>query len=522
MPENVKLQFKIGPVPRGPYSETATYAMNDTVQTESGVYTSRRDGNAGHPVTDTDWWILTIDLSKVKEAKDAANAAAQRAEDGEAGRVGAEEARERSEGARVSAEASRASEEEKRAEAEGHRAEAERQRVSQESARETAEAARAAAETSRVTADQQRTAAETARATEFARLKTESQTATQTANTAAAEAKTQADRCQEFADDMDRTKKTLGHYSPRPNIVLRALETGVAISKAGVKVAKTGWAIAEFVAQKGNEYLFKPGTMDGDVCIFSEKITKEEIRNIDYAFTYDQNGRISKAVTTYGGQQHSYTFTYELSEEGSVVSETITDDQTGAIVAALPYQYKTSVGSYQPMTILNASAELPADGYCRLVSHFQNDTDLTVVVSYNTANADLNRLVVRDGFTASICTQLSNLAKRIANTTEYVFVTEVAVDTLRADVDGLLADVQTRTDFYEMPLLGGQPMKLFGAGTPQEAVVPDNWIGLDKGGFAWNGQPSMLGQEYINTAATSGGHYTAVRDGEYNLKWINS
>lgn len=95
-------------------------------------------------------------------------------------------------------------------------------------------------------------------------------------------------------------------------------------------------------------------------------------------------------------------------------------------------------------------------------------------------------------------------------------------DTLRADVDGLLADVQTRTDFYELPLLGGQPMKLFGAGTPQEAVVPDNWIGLDKGGFAWNGQPSMLGQEYINTAVTSGGHYTAVRDGEYNLKWINS
>jgi len=69
--------------------------------------------------------------------------------------------------------------------------------------------------------------------------------------------------------------------------------------------------------------------------------------------------------------------------------------------------------------------------------------------------------------------------------------------------------------------LCGQPMKLFGAGTPQEAVVPDNWIQLADGGYDWNGVPSAIGQEYINTAVTSGGHYIAVRDTNMGLKWYN-
>lgn len=69
--------------------------------------------------------------------------------------------------------------------------------------------------------------------------------------------------------------------------------------------------------------------------------------------------------------------------------------------------------------------------------------------------------------------------------------------------------------------LCGQPMKLFGAGTPQESVVPDNWIQLADGGYDWNGAPSAIGQEYINTAVASGGHYIAVRDSDMGLKWYN-
>lgn len=85
-------------------------------------------------------------------------------------------------------------------------------------------------------------------------------------------------------------------------------------------------------------------------------------------------------------------------------------------------------------------------------------------------------------------------------------------------------------DHDSLPLLCGQPMILFGAGTPQESIVPDNWIydpANDKG-YAWTGEPSAVGQQYINTSATSGGRYIAVRSSYdklstsyWTLKWLN-
>lgn len=319
---------------------------------------------------------------------------------------------------------------------------------------------------------------------------------------------------------LDRIDMTLGQYSPRPAITLAAKETGVAISRDGVKVAKTGWAIAEFTATKGNEYLFKPGVMDGTVCVFSEKITKSEVRNIDYTYTYDSKGRISSASATYGGKTYTYSYSYTESAEGYVTSETITDNQTGKTINALPYQYVAEVGSYLPMTVLNAAAELPQDGYCRLVSHFQSDTDLTVVVSYNISQADLVVKVVRDGFTASICTQLSNLSKRIANTTDFIYVVEASQKATASEVTALIADLQEVPDFSEIRLCG-QPIKLFGHGAPSAGSVPDNWIQMKDGGYDWNGVPSALGQEYINVDSSTGGHYIAIRDSAMKLKWYN-
>lgn len=104
------------------------------------------------------------------------------------------------------------------------------------------------------------------------------------------------------------------------------------------------------------------------------------------------------------------------------------------------------------------------------------------------------------------------------------------------DVEGDVASLDSRMDDAEEEVnalqepdyhdinqakLCGQPMKLFGAGTPQESVVPDNWIQLADGGYDWNGTPSAIGQEYINTAVASGGHYIAVRDSNMGLKWYN-
>lgn len=88
-------------------------------------------------------------------------------------------------------------------------------------------------------------------------------------------------------------------------------------------------------------------------------------------------------------------------------------------------------------------------------------------------------------------------------------------------IESLAEGEKVEQGFDSLPLLAGQPMKLFGNGTPSVGVVPTNWKQFKDGGYDWNGTPSALGQEYINVDATTGGHYIAVRDGKYGLKWLN-
>ena len=216
------------------------------------------------------------------------------------------------------------------------------------------------------------------------------------------------------AADVARMKQSLGPYSAREDIVLTASATGYVISKDGVKTAKSGWAMAEFTAELGNEYLFNPGETDGEVCVFAEYIDKVEQRGIDYAYTYDEQGRVATAKATYDGATHSYTYAYSAGDGVQGAENcTITDDQTGKTVDYLPSTYKTKVGSYQPLTLLNAGAELPEDGYCRFVSNFQARASIKVVVSYKVVAANLTMKVVRDGMTASMCTQLSRINQKV-------------------------------------------------------------------------------------------------------------
>lgn len=84
--------------------------------------------------------------------------------------------------------------------------------------------------------------------------------------------------------------------------------------------------------------------------------------------------------------------------------------------------------------------------------------------------------------------------------------------------------VHTPVDDSELPTLCGQPPILFGAGTPQEAIVPDNWKQFDPEtgeGYNWNGEPSASGQQYINTSASTGGRYIAVPSAYGGLTWKN-
>lgn len=326
-------------------------------------------------------------------------------------------------------------------------------------------------------------------------------------------------------EDISRIQLTLGHYSPRPDIVLTAKETGVAISSDGVKVSKAGWAIAEFTAEKGVEYLFKPGAVDGSVCIFAQKVTSRETRAIDYAYTYNDDGTVATASATYNGKTHTYTYTYTESGTGESKATTVTvKDETGTVVTSLPYQYEATVGTYLPMVRLNAGAELPTDGYCRLMSHFQGNASLTVVVSYKVGSADLTMKAAKDGVLASIATQLGNLSQNIASTQAALSTNEVQTAQARADISRLSSQQPAEDDGSALPLLCGQPPILFGAGTPKESVVPVNWRQFDPEtgeGYNWTGLPSAIGQQYINTEASSGGRYIGVRDGMTALKWLN-
>ena len=206
--------------------------------------------------------------------------------------------------------------------------------------------------------------------------------------------------------DVARIQESMGVYSDRPDITLVAKETNKAISADGVKVTKAGWAIAEFTAELGNIYLFNPGETSSDVCVFAEYIDKVETRAIDYAYTYDESGRVLTAKATYNGK--TYTYTYDYSTDEAVIT-----DQNNKKVSSLPSVYTTTVGAYNPMTILNTDAELPQDGYCRFVSNFTTASAIKIVVSYKVNSANLTMKVVRDGSTANMCSQLAKINKKV-------------------------------------------------------------------------------------------------------------
>lgn len=113
-----------------------------------------------------------------------------------------------------------------------------------------------------------------------------------------------------------------------------------------------------------------------------------------------------------------------------------------------------------------------------------------------------------------------------AQLTKLISTVQADMEDMIAEKDSLIHDMEQtvlleRKGYNSIPLLCEQPMTLFGAGTPQESIVPTNWKQFDPitgEGYNWNGTPSAEGQTYINTAADTNGHYTAVKIG-YNLIW---
>ena len=428
--------------------KTAETQREEQAQTFAEAEQTRTDAEQRRAEAETQ----RVEAEKRRASEETLRAAAEdtRKSD-EADRRAGETSREQQEDSRVAAEQTRNAQETqrkidetKRTDAETKRAAAENTRKRMEVDRKNAETDRAAAETARVKAETARADAETKRATaetkresDFSAKVTEVDTAVANAKTATSEAEkvdatiTDANvfevtgrdgvkkslglvgqaEADAMKNDVARIKESMGAYSDRPNITLAAKENNVAISADGVKVSKSGWAIAEFTAELGNIYLFNPGETSSDVCVFAEYIDKQEKRAIDYTYTYDGSGRVLTAKATYNGKTYTYTYDYT----SSITSIT---DQDGNSVSSLPSVYTTTVGKYQPMTVLNANAELPVDGYCRFVSNFTTASAIKIVVSYKVSSADLTMKVVRDGSTANMCSQLAKINKKVDEVSE--------------------------------------------------------------------------------------------------------
>lgn len=169
-----EVRYQVGEAWKGEYNAATPYGVAAVVQDPTGlsVYRSLKNGNTGHPLTDTNWWFCIIDMSSIKAASDDVNALNTRvteAEDGrveaENNRVTAENNRVTAENGRVTAESERTSSENTRKTAENARATAETNRANAEATRTNAESARVSAENARVLAENLRDSAESSRAT---------------------------------------------------------------------------------------------------------------------------------------------------------------------------------------------------------------------------------------------------------------------------------------------------------------------------------------------------------------------
>ena len=410
-------------------------AENSRVEAE----TARANAEKSRVTSENERATAETDRAEAESNRQTESAKAVKAANDAAAQVNAtNESIKTNEQGRVDAETNRESAEKSRNDKEGIRQENETERISQETERQTNEQKRVEAENKRIKAEKQRNEI-------LAQAKSDCETAAQAASSAADDATAAKNKAENAASgaekvnatlteenvfevtgrtgvkktldlsgmvsaqsDVARIQESMGAYSDRPDITLVAKETNKAISADGVKVTKAGWAIAEFTAEKGNIYLFKPNVIDGSVCVFAEYITSIETRGIDYTYTYNEDGTIATATATYRGNTHTYT--YEWTVEAGVNIPTIKEGNT--VIKNLPMTYETKVGTYSPLIKLNENAELPVDGYCRYMSHFKGNSSIKIVVSYKVGIADLTMKVLRDDVLASISTQLGNLSQK--------------------------------------------------------------------------------------------------------------
>ena len=171
-----------------------------------------------------------------------------------------------------------------------------------------------------------------------------------------------------------------------------------------------------------------------------------------------------------------------------------------------------------------ASAQSTADSAVSAAASAQSTADSAVSAAAS-AQSTADSAVSSAASAKSAANKAQSAADKAQSTADNA---KAKAESVGADTDALIQDMEQaviieRKGYNSIPLLCGQPMILFGAGTPQEAIVPSNWKQFDPvtgTGYNWNGTPSAEGQVYINTLADVNGRYTAIRSG-HTLIWKN-
>ena len=163
-----ELRFQVGEAWKGAYNPNTEYGNANVVQDPVGlsVYRSKKPGNAGHPLSDTEWWFKIISLDDIADLRDQMKADDQTAQEHEATRQSNETSRQTAETSRRDAENIRVQNESERSSSESERKQAETTRVNNETTRQSNETTRQSNETTRQSNETARQSNETDRRTD--------------------------------------------------------------------------------------------------------------------------------------------------------------------------------------------------------------------------------------------------------------------------------------------------------------------------------------------------------------------
>lgn len=224
-------------------------------------------------------------------------------------RVSNEEARKKAETGRTSAEDNRVKAEQSRVETENNRVKAENTRVEEENERQTAENTRNTNEQSRKEAETNRVTAEQGRVTEFNRLKSESETATQNATEQADYAKQQGDNVAGTVEEIKTAQSGLlarvnDYMYDMSGLLGKLAYRGEGSLISDWNNAEHGYlnSNGEFVANENNRVLYVNIDKDSVYRIYNKNLGSAGILCL-----YDTNDELIKIVQTLPSDGY-YTF----------------------------------------------------------------------------------------------------------------------------------------------------------------------------------------------------------------------